>query len=261
MSVDAVSAKLPNGAQISMGNPARCHVAQELYWHEGQLASVQDQHALRAALLLARTAALFLDVGSYSGLFAIGAARVNPELQAYAYEIVGENYMLIHENVLRNDVADRVHPQLCALGAATGEMRTPFELGYGVLASSVALDWEFETGLRIPVRRLDDLFPGSAGSIAMKIDVEGFEMEVFDGAQAFLEMHRPDMICEVLRRAKRVDEMEEMLRRLGYRWLHITESGFEPKPRIVADKLRRDWLFTTRSDTELIELGLVVATE
>lgn len=256
----SVDATLPGGKTIVMANPARCQVAQELYWHNGGLASAQDRHALGAALQLSQGANAFLDIGSYSGLFALAVARLHPEITSYAYEIVGENYLLIQENVLRNDLTDRVIPQFIAVGAEEGEMLTPFAMGMGALASSVALDWKHDSGVRVPMRRLDDVLPDPVGPVAMKIDVEGFEMEVFDGAQRLLDKHKPDMICEVLRRAKRVDEMMEMLRAKGYRWLHITEQGFVPKDKIVADKVRRDWLLTTRTDDELTKFGLQVVT-
>lgn len=258
VALDAVTAALPDGQEITMGNPGRCNVAQELHWHNGHLGTVQDQNALRAALLLSRDAACFLDVGSYSGLFALAAARINPDLKAFAYEIVGENFLLIQENILRNDLADRVIPQLVAVGPETGEMRTPFAIGFSALTSSVALDWSFENGIRVPVRRLDDLFPLLEGNVVMKIDVEGFEMEVLDGARTFLKRHKPDIVCEVLRRAKRVPEMTELLGGLGYRWLHITENGFEPKIEVTADKYRRDWLLTTKTDAQLTHAGLAV---
>lgn len=274
VALDSVTAKLPDNTTIIMGNPGRCHVAQELHWHDGCLGSAQDRQALKVALRLSHNAKCFVDVGAYSGLFALAAARVNPDITAYAYEIVGENYLLLQENILRNDLADRVIPRLVAIGPQTGEMRTPFAIGFSALTSSVALDWDFETGLRIPVRRLDDLFPSPGGPspdalslagpsldgpVVMKIDVEGFEMEVFDGAEGFLTTHKPDIVCEVLRRARRVPEMMQLLTALGYRWLHITEHGLQPKAQILADKHRRDWLFTTKTDAELAKAGLTLA--
>lgn len=246
-------------ADVIMSHPERCQIAQELYWHDGKLETAQDRHALDAALILAREARTFLDIGAYTGLFALAAARVNPEIVAHAYEIVGENFIILWENVLHNDLAGRVNPHLVAIGGIEGKMAIPFGVNAGSLASSVSLDWSFaEGGIGVPIRRLDDLHLNSEGPIAVKIDVEGFEMEIFDGAQAFLARHKPDMICEVLRRAKRVDEMMKMLHAHGYRWLHITEEGFARRETIIADKLRRDWLLTTRTDGDLKRLGLLI---
>lgn len=248
--------KLESGGEVALAQPHRCHVAQELFWGDGQLDSGQDRLALKAALVLSREASTFLDIGSYTGLFALAVARANPAIQSYAYEIVGENYLLLWENVLHNDLGDRVHPRLVAVGGEDGEIRIPYAQSTGQLASSVDIGWSTDHGVRVPMRRLDELHLDSPGPVTLKIDVEGFEMEVFDGAQAFLAKHRPDMVCEVLRRARRVPEMMEMLGALGYRWFHIREDGFAQRDTITADKVRRDWLLTCKSDAELEALGL-----
>ncbi|MCR2834405.1 FkbM family methyltransferase [Parerythrobacter lacustris] len=256
VNVPLVTLSLDKDRAIVLAQPHRCHVAQELYWGEGELQTAQDRHALKAALAFSRDAAIFLDIGSYTGLFALVVARANPAIHSYAYEIVGENYLLLWENVLHNDLGDRVHPRLVAVGGEDGEIRIPYAQSSGQLASSVDIGWSTDHGVRVPMRRLDDLHLDSAGPVALKIDVEGFEMEVFDGAQAFLAKHRPDMVCEVLRRAKRVPEMMELLGGLGYRWFHIREDGFARRDTIVADKVRRDWLLTCKTDAELEALGL-----
>jgi FkbM family methyltransferase len=246
---------------VRLFHPDRCGVARELFWHDGILASPQDRHALAGALAFARKARTFLDVGAYTGLFALAAARVNPTLKGFAYEIVGENYLILIENILRNDLVGRVEPRLTGVAAAAGQMTLPFSMNVGALASSVALDWSNDQGIRVPLETLDDLHLDARGPVAMKIDVEGFEMEVFDGGRRFLERHRPDMVCEVLRRAKRVGEMRDLLGGLGYRFLHITAHGFAPRQEIVADKHQRDWLFTTRDDDELRSLGIPVLSQ
>jgi FkbM family methyltransferase len=251
-------ADLGGEARVHLKDPARCSIARELFWHDGKLDTAQDRLALQTALVLVAEARTFLDVGAYTGLFALAAARVNPRLRAYAYEIVGENFLLLWRNVIRNDLIGRVVPRLVAIGATSGTIKLPSELHMGALASSVALDWRDETGVSIPIDTLDHLHGDLPGPVVMKIDIEGFEMEALEGATSLLKQHKPDMVCEVLRRAKRVDEMMRLLASFGYRWLHITEHGLAPRESITADKLRRDWLFTTKSDAELVQLGLRV---
>ena len=249
---------LGGDGEVVLARPDRCHVAQELYWGGGKLDTGQDRLALQAALAFARQTSVFLDIGSYTGLFALAAARANPAIQAYAYEIVGENYLLLWENVLHNDLGARVQPCLVAVGGEDGEIRIPYAQSSGQLASSVDISWSTDHGVTVPMRRLDDLHLDHEGEISLKIDVEGFEMEVFDGAQQFLAKYKPDMVCEVLRRAKRVPEMMEMLKSHGYRWYHIREDGFARRDTIVADKFRRDWMFSCKSDQELAKMGLTV---
>lgn len=249
---------LGKDGKVFLAQPDRCHVAQEIYWGEGQLDSGQDKLALEAALAFSREATVFLDIGSYTGLFALAAARTNPKLQSYAYEIVGENFLLLSENILHNDLAARVEARLVAVGGEDGEIKIPYAQSTGQLASSVDISWSTDHGVTVPMRRLDDMHMDHEGSVAFKIDVEGFEMEVFDGAKKFLAKYKPDMVCEVLRRAKRVPEMMELLGGLGYRWFHIRENGFARRDTITADKHRRDWMMSCKSDEELTAMGLTL---
>ena len=57
---------------------------------------------------------------------------------------------------------------------------------------------EGKTGIEIPVKvvRLDDEGLGNVGF--MKIDVEGHEYEVIDGARALLARCRPNLLVEIL---------------------------------------------------------------
>ena len=93
----------------------------------------------------------------------------------------------------------------------------------------------------------------------MKIDVEGFEWSVFRGGSDLLSRQRPDIICEVLRRAPNIQEMQELLVSLGYDFYHINNSGLSKQDAIIPARLERDWLFTTRSEEELGRLGFTFA--
>ena len=250
--------KVSESQSVLLSDPLRCSVAKEIYWGGGQLQRPQDRNALSAAITLAKSASTFLDIGAYTGIFALAAARVNPRLQAYAYEIVGQNFDLLCQNVLLNELDEQVHPCLTAIAHERGEIRIPHAPSLGQLATSVDISGTFGDGARIPMQRLDDLHLDLRGPVVVKIDVEGFEMNVLDGGAAILEKHQPDIVCEVLRRSPRVPEMMETLRNLGYRWLHIQEGGYARRNKIVADKLRRDWLLTCKNDSDLDALGLNV---
>ncbi len=185
---------LGTDGEIVMSQPAQCQVALELFWNEGRLKHPADRHALEAAMAFARESEVFLDIGAYTGLFAMSAARVNPDIRSYAYEIVPENFQILYENVIRNDLLASVHPRLCGISDKRTLMKMPFSLNAGLLASSVALDWQMDTGVSIPVDSIDQLHGSDGGRTAIKIDVEGFEAEVLEGGRAFLTAHKPDIL-------------------------------------------------------------------
>lgn len=244
---------------VKFCNTSRCQLAMEIFWNNGTLGHRRDQHALEAAVRLSSRAELFLDIGAYSGLFAIAVAYSNPSVQSHAYEIVPENYLCLWENVFENDLVERVHPRLTAVGDDDDlELVVPKSLGLGLLASSVALDTAGD-GVRVPVRCIDTLYPDFAGRSVWKIDVEGFEWPVFRGAKDFMARVKPDIICEVLTRAANVQDMQQFLVGSGYRFFRITDNGMLPCENIVPVKAERDWLFTTKSDQELQAHSISIA--
>jgi FkbM family methyltransferase len=234
----------------------RCDLAREVYWGQGHLRGAADRLSLELALKLSADADLFLDIGAYTGVFALAAARNNPKITAHAYEIVPENFQLLWANVIANDLVGRVVPRLHGVGAERGSVEVPASLGSGILASSVALDSEARDGVTIPVSPLDELHAGFSGTAVAKIDVEGFEYSVLRGAEKFIGKTRPDIICEVLRRAPNIPEMESFLGSYGYRIYHITENGVQHASRISPSRVERDWLFSLRAPSELDRLGV-----
>lgn len=250
--------KLADHKSIYLQQPDRCQVAKEIFWGGGALHKASDRLALNAAIILSADAEIFLDIGSYTGLFALAVAKSNNSVIAYAYEIVPENYLLIWRNILANDLVGRVVPRLIGLGEAKSEIRIPLSLGEGTLASSVALDAVETAGVKIPIESLDTQHGAFRGRAVLKIDVETFEWPVLSGGNTFLTRNRPDIVCEILRRAPHISAIENFLRENDYRMYHITKEGLRISSAIVPAVGERDWLFTTRSPSELGALELKV---
>jgi hypothetical protein len=76
------------GATFVMVDPARCENAKELYWGRGRRPKAQDRLALDTVAVLAREADTFLDVGAYTGLFALAVTAFAPKVDVHAFEIV-----------------------------------------------------------------------------------------------------------------------------------------------------------------------------
>jgi FkbM family methyltransferase len=237
--------RLGYGARVVLLDPSVDEIARNIYWGGGRLISPADQAVLDSVEILCRDARTFLDVGSYSGLFALLAARSSSKVNAVAFEIVPENYLLIVRNILRNDLVGRVEARLCGLAEAAGSITIPQALKLDRLASSMSIGSSFESGVRIPLTTLDEATAGKDGPFVMKIDVEGFEARVLRGGRAFFETHRPDVICEVLPGSKDFDEVEGMLSGLGYRFFLFTDDEIRPCDHIRPTQDGRDWLFST----------------
>lgn len=232
------------GFDVSLLRPRDCQVATELARNNGRFAHRSDDVVLEHFQKLVRESATFLDIGAYTGLFSLVAAKANPNIRVHAFEIVPETFLLAQSNVIANDLVGRVSLHLHGLGDRPSEVHIPATLNTASLPSSLSLGSAFSGGVRIPVDRLDDLLPDLAGPMVIKIDVEGFEPQVLAGAYKTLERLKPDIIIEVLR--DQGAEVEALLLPLGYKFWHFTDGGLVQRERLQGVRVQRDWLLTCR---------------
>jgi FkbM family methyltransferase len=252
-SVHEVTARV-DGVSFVMLDPARCEVAKELYWGHGSMPRAQDAFALEVVTRLSRKADVLLDVGAYTGVFALAGAVANLDLQVHAFEIIPQVAEALRANLRRNGLADRVQVHLEGLGEAGETMRVPTGDGGSALPSFYSSRMHFDEGVDIPFRSLDSFIEtlGNARSVVMKIDVEGAEDELFRHGQRFLARFHPDMLCEVLDGVADPEVLEELLASYGYRFYAVREHAAVARDHIRPDPAFRDWLFSTREPDDLL---------
>ena len=248
--------KIHGLGKVELTRADKCQIARELAWNHGRLRSAADRLSVESAIALGRRSDVFIDVGAYTGLFSLAVAKSSPTTEVYAYEIYPECYQILVANVVRNNLVGRVEPRLCGIAEESSVIRIPENVPLGLLPSSLSLGWEFEKGVDIPVRALDELHSGDLRATTIKIDVEGFETEVIRGGLSLIRQVRPDIICEILRSAHQTPDLQELLSSLGYDFYQFTEAGCIRKDAIVPTKHERDWLFTCRSSAALSEIGI-----
>jgi FkbM family methyltransferase len=63
----------------------------------------------------------------------------------------------------------------------------------------------------------------------LKVDVEGYELEVFKGARRLIDRHHPLIVCEIEQRHNAAyADIFRLLRTLGYRVYVFRQGGFQP---------------------------------
>ncbi|WP_188780268.1 FkbM family methyltransferase [Marmoricola endophyticus] len=128
---------------------------------------------------------LFLDVGANVGIYSLWAADRDAEV--WAFEPDDEARGRLEENAALSGLAVAVHP--CAVGAGSGTMRITEGLG-----TSNRMSADDAPGTReVPVRSLDDLV-GDREVRGIKVDVEGVERLVVEGAARLLDGARVDVL-------------------------------------------------------------------
>lgn len=149
--------------------------------------------------------AVFIDVGAHYGYFSAWAKAVNPSVSIHAFEPTADSYILLERNMQQ---FDNVVTNNMALGDSEGVVEFYQFDNLHTEYNSVNIDmhkneeWYAKhqpTALELPMTSMDEyckqhqLIPD-----VIKIDVEGFEEMVIQGASHMLASYNPLVFMEFL---------------------------------------------------------------
>lgn len=161
---------------------------------------------------------------------AVGADVIAFEPQPFVFQNLCANLAL---NAVENVTA---WPFACAMQAGTLRFERPNYRQPGNFGGVSLRTETLASGVEVPCVRLDDMTRGHDVCL-MKIDVEGFELQVLQGAQETLTNNRPVLYVE----NDQVDKSQELIEFLweqGYRlWWHISPLFNPQNFRAKADNL------------------------
>ncbi|MCB4822983.1 FkbM family methyltransferase [Roseicella aerolata] len=165
---------------------------------EGHAAGMAEMAAVAAAVLPEDGAVL--DVGANIGLSALALAPLVQRGRILAVEPSPRTAEALRRTLAMNGLEDRVAVEAVALGAAPGmaEFHEAEHSAGAHLMDPATLGGAALPKVRVPVETVDALVArhGVARLDFVKIDVEGFETEVLDGAKGTLERFRPAVFAE-----------------------------------------------------------------
>ena len=161
----------------------RCYPDSIIALHVVQRGEFHDWDTAKFITEFLREGDTFVDVGANIGLYTLPAAA--KKARVVAVEPSAKNRGRLEENLALNGLTS-VKIEACALGEIEGEMA--FCDDDALAHVEIAGD-----GPKVPVKRLDAILPG--GEIALlKVDVEGFELAVFRGAEIAMRAGRLPVI-------------------------------------------------------------------
>jgi FkbM family methyltransferase len=213
------------------------------YFENGQL----YEHSTSQILInYLREGDTFVDIGAHIGYFTLLAASlVGAKGNVLAFEPEPVNYNLLLENIKLNELQN-VSSYNIALGSE--EKQTLFFQANPELANDGghAL-WdigrclednqepeyvaEFRKCIQVTLKRLENCLPRNLPNIrAIKIDVEGAEMEVLRGSDRILRAGVPYVICEIhdfalSQMGSNQFELRRYMYDLGYKSYAIPPTG------------------------------------
>jgi FkbM family methyltransferase len=184
---------------------------------------------IRGLLRAAReTGGALMDVGAMRGLFAAAWILARPGNRAVALEPSPAFARDLERLGELNGLGDRLHAVSAAVGRAPGVVRAGVDamglIDFAPAPGAASFD--------VAVTSLDAECARLGAPDAVKVDVEGDELEVLLGATGLLEARRPPLFLELHldlleRRGVPAGEIAALLARYGYRF--ETSAG-EPFP-------------------------------
>jgi FkbM family methyltransferase len=180
-----------------------------------------------------------IDVGAHKGHWAKRVATIFPDVPIHMIEA---------QEGLRADLEAAGYPYtLCLLGAeAATAVSFHVDPNWPTGASVMEEVTGFERDqLSLPMRRLDDLGIGFSGPLLLKLDVQGYELEVLAGATETLKQ------VEVIMAEVAFLEYNKGAPLIADVIAHLAERGFVPYD--IGDMMRR------HADRALFQCDMIFA--
>lgn len=195
-------------------------------------------------------ASLVLDVGANVGAYAIPLARAFPDVELHAFEPNPPVIARFRENLALNRMADGNLKLLpVALSAAPGRMTLHAvdrrEDNYGLSSlRKASLGDVSHAATEVAVETLDGLYLDSARPLsAIKMDVQGHELQVLKGGRQVLAKFRPvlvfeheDSLFEAAEATAVKAATAAFLDELGYRCYYVSRYGADLLTRVSWDR-------------------------
>lgn len=170
-----------------------------------------EEETVRLMTRLLKPGDRFVDVGANVGYLTLVAARlVGPTGSVMAFEPLSKARTWLERNVALND-ASQVLIRADAVCDRTATAVLNIGPDHHTSTSSLLPSANSHGETVVPCVRLDDVLTDTNAIRLLKIDVEGAEHLVVEGASRTLDRHAPDIIIEL-----NGPEAREALRRRGY---------------------------------------------
>jgi len=255
---NAVTIRLPNDKEMSIGRDSGIGIASLLFWHGLDGFEPETSRTLR---FLFERASTFVDVGANCGFYSVLAALWNPTLFVRAFEPVPSIFEGLKRNVRLNKLESRICCENLALSRETGRatffLPTAEGLDIETTGTLAADSWQARQGavrMEVETVRFDEYETCHRMRVDLiKIDVEDFEADVLEGMRAVITRDRPFIVCEVLPRVHRNKRTLDIVESLNYQAYWITSAGYIRVPKFdFARHIHTDFVLSPVSTNDIV---------
>ena len=194
-------------SDVHIGSIMKCT---KTFYEADVLEQLRDRLGFEAAKGVA------IDVGAYVGTHSVYFARVCRFAEVIAYEPDPDTFEVLRRNVQLNGIDNKTRCVNKAAGGKSGKctLSRPYQVNGG----SSRVSYDSENGVaEVEMIRLDDELGNQDKKIVrlIKIDAEGFEVEVARGALQLIGGHHP-LLCIETHSTSHLVQLLWMLRKHKY---------------------------------------------
>ncbi len=140
-----------------------------------------------------KTSDIFIDVGAHIGYYSLLARKLNPVGRVLAFEPQPALFKMLQKNSEINGAG--VEMFNLALGSETGK-KILYTTRFPEQASLLGTEGYKGSKTEIYVKKGDDVIGVKNSTACIKIDTEGYEFEVLEGLQQFIDNNRCTVFIE-----------------------------------------------------------------
>lgn len=216
----------------------------------------------RTILGLSELSDKFLDIGANMGFYAIGAALVNKNIEVIAFEPNPGIRNSLSENIRLNNVERNIQILEFALSNFSGNANFSVPAFTGSGGGSL-MNLHPEEGLpsefSVSVEKLDNLSAKTSGTDLVKIDVEGAEFQLIQGAIHTLKATRPTIVIELLRKwmnpfGTMPQDVIDLLSDLEYICFAVGETSLQQVTNIDASTVETNFIFCHKGNSRHLNM-------
>jgi FkbM family methyltransferase len=203
------------------------HLRERLFAHADRYFGDKDQ--------------IFIDVGSYFGLYAIHASRRPGFSSIYAFEADPLNFAQLQANLFLNRLAHRVTARNLFIDAASGFTKMTRSSAMSDNRGGAGRYPDTANQQTVPCAALDDVLDLTDRRLVVKVDVENAELEAIKGMRKLLTSNRIVLQVE----SGWPKEMISACRDMGLRYLGSLHDHYFTSEEDTSESVPRGLLRTS----------------
>ncbi len=248
-----------HGKKLSLKHPGfHFHIENEFYW-KGYQKGAFEVVSREIWIKLSREAKTIFDIGANTGLYSLFAALVSASSDIHAFEPIKRNIEKLKYNLKINEMQN-VRIIDAAISSTDGFM-TIYQPSTDVSTTST-LDAETAKLRNLNVNpeeiktvRLDTYIDehNIENVDLIKIDVEGFEVPVFESMGKYLKTMQPTILAEI-RVEDNGHQIMELLKDCEYLYFDIDEKTVPKQVSEISKSSNNNFLICTKEVADQLQL-------